>query len=346
MNIEAHMIQSSLNPAAARALSHPTISVLMFEEVSPRWLLAFLPWVPVEAGVYRVNRLKKCGPEPRDYPATSLGEPTSSPYLNNSCNEYGEKSIDLFSCHEGEPDLPQTFPDYEDKPREYPLSLIQTMLKINTRVSDIYNAPINQLQEQMRLTVEAMLERQESELINNREFGLVNSVAPEMRISTRNGAPTPDDLDSLLARVWKKPAFFLAHPQAIAAFGRECTRRGVPPATANLYGSPFITWRGVPLVPSDKIRVNGRSKADLCCSGTTQILLLRVGEAEQGVIGLHQPGIPDEKSHPSLSVKFAGIDNKGISHYLLNLYFSAVVLTADALAILDNVEVGSYHEYV
>jgi len=30
--------------------------------------------------------------------------------------------------------------------------------------------------------------------------------------------------------VWKQPAFFLTHPEGIAAFGRECTRRGVPPA--------------------------------------------------------------------------------------------------------------------
>ena len=47
------------------------------------------------------------------------------------------------------------------------------------------------------------------------------------------GAPTPDDLDELLSRVWKEPAFFLAHPRAIAAFGRECTRRGVPPPTVS-----------------------------------------------------------------------------------------------------------------
>ncbi len=29
----------------------------------------------------------------------------------------------------------------------------------------------------------------------------------------RYGVPTPDDLDELLALVWKKPAFFLAHPR-------------------------------------------------------------------------------------------------------------------------------------
>ncbi|MFX5660523.1 hypothetical protein ABTE05_19345, partial [Acinetobacter baumannii] len=93
---------------------------------------------------------------------------------------------------------------------------------------------------------------------------------------TRSGAPTPDDMDELLSRVWKKPAFFLAHPKAIAACGRECTSRGVPPPTVNLFGSPFLTWRGVPIVPCDKLLVDGHSRTRNS-AGTTNILLLRVG---------------------------------------------------------------------
>ena len=156
-----------------------------------------------------------------------------------------------------------------------------------------------------------------------------------MTISTRTGAPTPDDLDELIARVWKEPAFFLAHPEAIAAFGRECTRRGVPPPTVNLFGSPFLTWRGLPLVPSDKIPLEG---------GTSKILLLRTGEKKQGVVGLFQPGVPGEVS-PSLSVRFMGINRKAIASYLVSLYSSLAVLTEDALGVLDNVEVGKYHAY-
>ena len=93
-----------------------------------------------------------------------------------------------------------------------------------------------------------MKERQEWDLINHADFGLLGQAEPWMRVRSRTGRPTPDDLDELLARVWKKPGFFLAHPRAIAAFGRECTRRGVPPPTVNLFGSPFLTWRGVPFV--------------------------------------------------------------------------------------------------
>jgi CRP-like cAMP-binding protein len=276
---------------------------------------------------------------------TKLTETTSARMSEiEKSNEYGERRIELEAGHEGEPDLPLTFVDFEEHPREYSLSVVQTILSVHTRVSDLYNKPIDQFGEQMRHAVEAMKERQEWELINNKDFGLLSHVASSMRVRPRYGPPTPDDMDELLARVWKKPAFFLAHPKAVAAFGRECTRRGVPPPTVNFFGSPFLTWRGVPIVPCDKLLVNGKTRTDLHF-GRTSILLMRVGEQEQGVIGLHQPGVPDEKNVPSLSVKFNGIDSKSIAHYVLSLYFSLAVLTHDAVGMLENVEVGFYHEY-
>ena len=78
--------------------------------------------------------------------------------------------------------------------------------------------------------------------------------------------------------------------------------------------------------------------------GTTSILLLRTGEKKRGVVGLFQPGLPGEVS-PSLSVRLRGIDQKGAASYLVSLYCSAAVLTDDALGVLEDVEVGSYHEY-
>ena len=233
-------------------------------------------------------------------------------------------------------DLPETFVDYEDAPREYSMNAVTTVLDVQTRVSDLYNHPYDQIQEQVRLLTEKVKERQESELINNPEYGFLANAALSKKIETRGGAPTPDDLDELIAKVWKEPAFFLAHPRAIAAFGRECTRRGVPPPTVTLFGSPFITWRGLPLVPSDKLYIDE--------NGKTKILLLRTGEKKQGVIGLFQPGVPGEVA-PSLSVRFMGINRKAIASYLISLYCSAAVLTHDALGVLEDVDVGKYHKY-
>jgi len=258
-------------------------------------------------------------------------------------NKYGERNIDLVSGLAENVIIPETFVDYSDNPREYSLSAVQTVVRVHTRVSDLYNNPYNQLEEQLRLTIEGIKERQEWELINNKKFGLLHSVHPSMRISARYGAPTPDDLDELLALVWKKPAFFVAHPKAIAAFERECTWRGVPPATSTVFGTPVVLWRGVPLIPSDKLEVKSRYALNQWL-GTTNILLLRIGEENQGVVGLHQQGIPGEIS-PSLSARLMGLDNLGVASYLLSLYFSAAVLTDDAIGVLENVEVGYYHHY-
>lgn len=263
--------------------------------------------------------------------------------LSSTVNRYGERNIDLVSGFAENVEIPETFVDYSANPREYSLSAVQTVVRVHTRVSDLYNDPFNQLEEQMRLTIEGIKERQEWEMINSKKFGLINSVDPAMRISTRYGAPTPDDLDELLALVWKKPAFFLAHPKAIAAFERECTWRGVPPVTQNLFGTQVITWRGVPIVPCDKLEMKSRYQSNQWF-GTTSILLLRVGEADQGVVGLHQAGIPGEIM-PSLSARLMGLDSLGVASYLLTSYFSCAVLTDDALGVLENVEVGYYHDY-
>ena len=116
------------------------------------------------------------------------------------------------------------------------MNAVTTVLDVQTRVSDLYNHPYDQIQEQVRLLTEKVKERQEAELINNPEYGFLANAAPSMKIKTRTGAPKPDDLDELITKVWKEPAFFLAHPRAIAAFGRESTRRGVPPPTVTLFG--------------------------------------------------------------------------------------------------------------
>lgn len=297
--------QQALGDHAARQLANATKTVPQLSTISPRWLVHMLQWLPVEAGIFRLNRVK------------------------NASN------VQVACSQRDEAELPQTYVDYEQNPREYFLNAVTTVLDVHTRVSDLYSSPHDQIREQLRLTIETIKERQESELINNPEYGLLSNIDPTQRISTLTGAPTPDDLDELLTKVWKEPGFFLAHPLAIAAFGRECTRRGVPPPTVSLFGSQFLTWRGIPLVPSDKVPVE---------DGKTKILLMRVGEKRQGVTGLFQPGVAGEQG-PGLSVRFMGISRNAIASYLISLYCSLAVLTEDAVAVLDDVEIDKYHDY-
>ncbi|MFL5357825.1 family 2B encapsulin nanocompartment shell protein [Archangium sp.] len=243
----------------------------------------------------------------------------------------GQADIELAAGHQGEPVLPGTFVDYETSPREYELSVAQTVLQIHTRVADLFNDPMNQTEEQLRLTVEALKELKEHEIVNNREFGLLHNADLKQRIHTRSGPPTPDDMDELLATVWKDPSFFLAHPRAIAAFGQECSRRGVYPTSVDVNGHQVAAWRGIPIFPCNKIPISD--------TRTSSILLMRAGAENQGVIGLHQAGIPDEVE-PSLNVRYMGINEKAVISYLVSTYFSAAVLIPDALGILESVEIG------
>ena len=295
----------TLGDRAAHQIANTTKTPAQLPIITPRWLVHLLQWLPVEAGVFRVNQVRN----PQD--------------IRTACQvtETGA--------------LPNSFVDYEEAPREYWLRQVATKLNVHTRVSDLYSSPYDQIKEQLRLIIETIKERQESELINNPDYGLLANVAESQRVFPLTGAPTPDDLDELLTKVWKEPAFFLTHPLAIAAFGRECTRRGVPPPTVSLFGSQFLTWRGIPLVPSDKVPV---------ADGKTKILLIRVGEKRQGVVGLFQPGLPGEQS-PGLSVRLMGIDEYAIASYLISLYCSLAILTEDAVAVLEDVEVNKFHDY-
>jgi hypothetical protein len=302
---EERQAQRALDHLAARQLTHTTKSIPQLSIISPRWLLQLLPWVPVEAGVYRLNQV-------------------SNP-----------DEIEITDPEQGEAELAETFVDYEPAPREYFVRNLASSVAVNTRVADMHQTPHDQTEEQLRLVVEALRERQERELITHPDYGMLASVADAQRLSTLDGPPTPDDFDQLITKVWKKPAFFLTHPLAVAAFGRECTRRGVPPATVSIDGAQFITWRGIPILPSDKVPVE---------NGKTSVLLLRTGETRQGVIGIYQPGIEGERGQ-GLSIRLMSVDRHAIAMYLVSLYFSLVVMTDDALAVLDDVEIDKFHVY-
>jgi hypothetical protein len=458
--IDDELRRLSLGTAAARNLATTTKTVPQMQEISPRWLLKLLPWVPAAGGAYRVNRrltytvgdgrvtFTSSGAEVRVIPqelcelpllrgfddTTALrgladrfqqqefasgdvivreGQPADRLFLiahgkvskvstgaygdetalgvladgdhfgdrmladaqgtwqftvkaMTACtllvlqrqafdqmngastalrehirqresgparaqNDHGEAAIDLAAGHQGEPVLPGTYVDYELHPREYELSVAQTVLRVHSRVADLYNQPMNQVEQQLRLTIEALRERQEEELVNNRDFGLLHNADFSQRTYPRTGPPTPDDLDELLAMVWKDPSFFLAHPRAIAAFGRECNKRGLYPGSVDVAGHQVPAWRGIPIFPCNKVPVSD--------TRTTSFLLLRTGETAQGVVGLHQTGLPDEYQ-PGLSVRFMGISEQAIISYLVSAYYSCAVLVPDALAVLENVEIG------
>jgi CRP-like cAMP-binding protein len=257
-----------------------------------------------------------------------IAQATSGP--QQAQNKHGEAEIKLAAGHDGEPRLPGTFVDYELRPREYELSVAQTILRVHTRVADLYSQPMDQVEHQLRLTIEALRERQEHELVNNSDFGLLANADLKQRIHTRSGPPTPDDMDELISRR-RKTKYILAHPKAVAAIGREASKRGLYPQLVEVDGAKVTSWRGIPILPCDKLQISE--------NGTTSIIAMRTGEENQGVVGLHQTGIPDEYE-PGLNVRFMGIDEHAVIKYLVSAYYSAAILVPDALGVLEHVEIG------
>src|SRR6201992_3793066 len=148
---------------AARQLANATKTVPQLSTITPRFLLHLLSWVPVEAGIYRVNRV--VNPEQVAIHADE-GTGTEDP-------------------------LPQTYVDYETSPREYTLRAISTLLDVHTRVSDLYSSPHDQIAQQLRLTIETIKERQESELVNSPEYGLLAQATPEQPTQPLGGGSPP-----------------------------------------------------------------------------------------------------------------------------------------------------------
>ena len=79
----------ALGDVAARQLANATKTVPQLRTITPRWLLHLLPWVPVEAGIFRLNKVKN--PE----------------------------QVQVALSHRDEAEVPETFVDFEENPREY-----------------------------------------------------------------------------------------------------------------------------------------------------------------------------------------------------------------------------------
>jgi len=135
----------------------------------------------------------------------------------------------------------------------------------------------------------------------------------------------------------KIPAGFVEYQQKPREyiFNSISTTINVDTSVTDVFSSPYDQTREQ-LVDGVK-KPKGKS-------GKTNILLIRTGEAKRGVIGLHQSGLQNEQSR-GLSVRFKGVDDEGIASYLLSLYCSAAILADDAIAVLEDVEVGDYYDY-
>src|SRR5262245_29176878 len=97
---------STHGEAAARQLSNTTKTPPQWRVVTPRLLVQLLSWTPIEAGVYRLNRV--------------IDEDINSP---SSPKDDEDRALDRIRYHE--------------TPREYVLSACTKTLEVHTRIADL-----------------------------------------------------------------------------------------------------------------------------------------------------------------------------------------------------------------
>lgn len=183
--------------------------------------------------------------------------------------------------------------------------------------------------------IEMIKELQESQLINNFDYGLFVNVIDEQWIFLLMGVLMLDDFDELLMKVWKELVFFFMYLFVIVVFGCECMWCGVLLLMVSLFGLQFFMWCGILLILLDKV---------LVVDGKIKILLLCVGDKCQGVVGLYQLGVVGEQGL-GLLVCFMGINNQVIVLYLILLYCLFVVYLLDVLVVFDDVEIVKFYDY-
>lgn len=298
-------INMHLSAEHARSMAEITHSPLQMQGVTSRWLLKVLPWVDVTSGVYQVNR-------------TVYDETEREVIQVASGGKYHEEVV-----------LPKTapIPELNSEPRHYDLSAVQTILQLHSRAVDLYNEPYDQTSMQIQLTIKGLREKQEYEMVNNPEFGLLHCAVPKQRIQL-NGPPSADGLDDLISRR-RKTQFLFAHPKTITAIGREWNKRGLVASHIPLGDHLVPSWRGVPLLSCSKIPV---------IDGKSSVIAMRTGEDNDGVIGLRPKALPDQ-CEPGVNIRFMGINDQALISYLVSAYFSVAVLVPTALGILEDVEI-------
>jgi len=109
--------RASLGEQAAYQLANVTKTAPIYGAVTPRWLVRLLDWKPLESGIFRLNRVVE------------------------------DKPIEVLCGHVDESEIPQTYAQYEEAPREYILSNINALVNVNTRVSDLFSNPYDQVRE-------------------------------------------------------------------------------------------------------------------------------------------------------------------------------------------------------
>ena len=285
------------------ALPHKTKP--FWEKTTPRWIDKFVDTIGIENGIYQINKVSD-----------------DSNQVKFDISEYGQ--------------IPESNVSFDPKPERIELVSIETLIKVPAKINDIYNIPHNQTDIQVSLTLEKIFEKKEQLLFyfgmtediydeGQTKYGLYNYCKTKNKCMTYKGSSfNLNILDEMLSNVWIKPTMFILHPELLKLVLSACTTAGIYPGYVEMFGATFSTWRGIPLVPCDK----------LFRKNTYDIFLIRTGERDNGVVQLYNNNI-SANGVPSLVVKENSTDDYGLISYRVSYYFNIAVLSKDSVFLCE-----------
>lgn len=280
-----------MHVADAKQLAEVNKTEPIWEESTPKWLLKILEKKGIENSTFRINKVHSINKVVVDD------------------HEYGTMAQDNI--------------EYHHHPCEIDIVSFETLIKIPSKIYDIMNYPHNQTQQQIKLTIENLYEQQESYFINNPHTGLISYCMKNGRSKQYTMKFIPDVLDDLLAMVWNKPTFYLMHPSVLAEFCKACNSKGLNTGSVEMFGYKFVTWRGLPIITSDKISYAKNSN--------THVFLIRTGIDDCGVIQLYNMS-PTKSGHPGIFIETSMTDNLGSVNTRVTLYTNIAILSCESVA--------------
>jgi len=343
-NITVSMLVSD----AASQLSSSTKSTPIWSPRTPRWTLECLracAMLEVEGGVYQVNMVVDDEQGSAVQPKAPLDLPSST--LRASYSQADGTQVKT------------SVGPYRVDPRKVALQTIQSIVRIPNRVPALFSDNYDQVQTQLRITAEFIYETMENLIFNHQDYGLMHNVDQRMQFKV-DGGPTPDVLDDLLGLAWRRSDCFCMHPETLAEFRKRANSQSLNLEEVEIFGSPFTAWRGLPIVPTNKLWLLAKNpvpsnerwqvtekepkKSETKTKGsrrrtpgeaTTSVLLMRLGLEKQGIVCLCPKGLEVNAQFPYIKVEFMGLSDGAVASYVMSTHTAMAVLSSGALARAD-----------
>ena len=228
------------------------------------------------------------------------------------------------------PPLPNEYPEFISSHKQLPLSKLQGNFLLERGIKDYQK----HLEQRFKVTVEQIEERLEWELLNDKKHGLIPHISPSMKIKYNKKLSIFDNLDHMSTVLWNNPSFFIAHPKIIEYLELEANHASMQLTNIEINGNSFISWRNIAIIPSDKILFDQKKH-------TSDILLLRAGEDNDGVLGLYNNDYNNKLGVIGYDLTELNPEKEDTvkREYKVVKHFSQVKLLPDAVAILSSVRV-------